>query len=230
MSAGQSYNGWPANSDPNAIDVDRDFAVYGVTFPGGAKGGDVGAVFTYLVEHLDAIEELVPGWCWGYEYRANVNNPSSLSCHASATALDYNAPDHPNGGSQYGGWTTTQVDQIRDLLAYLEVVDWGADFSGTKDPMHFEIDGTAAEVARIADKIGTQEDDMALSDDDKTWIQQTITNSLAKALTQDESVYATDVAATPNDQKYAIAEGIGRVIRLTALSATGQTVAPHPDK
>lgn len=227
MSGGTSYNGWPASDSASAIAVDTAFEVNGVTFPGGAKSGDVETVFTYLVQQLDLIEPLVPGWCWGWEYRANVNNPNTLSCHASATALDYNAPNHPNGGSAYGGWTDTQVDQVYSLLDYLEVVDWGADFSGTKDPMHFEISGDASAVAAIAQKIRNNQEDDEMTNDDWDRMSDLIDARLAVALTQTESVSTDDEAADGNPNRYTIAAGVGRAIRLSSFTATGQVIPPH---
>jgi len=80
----------------------------------------------------------VEGWDWGYNYRANVNNPSTLSCHSSGTAVDYNAPNHPNGAS--GTFTNEQVATIRDILVEVGgAVQWGGDYTGTTDEMHFEI-------------------------------------------------------------------------------------------
>lgn len=150
MSAGHSYNGWPANSDPAAIGVDKGFDVAGVTFPGGVKGGDVATVLGYVFGRLDAeVEPAVPGWCWGWTYKANVNNPSQLSNHSSATAGDYNAPFHPNGG-YYTGWTSTQIDAITAILADVDaVVTW----LGSTDPMHFDINCDAARLAEVADRI-----------------------------------------------------------------------------
>lgn len=145
-----SYNGWPATS--TGAGVDRGFSVAGVTFPGGVLAGDVSTVFAYLVNQLHArVEPLVAGWCWGWEYREDVNDPDSMSCHASATAIDYNAPNHPNGGEAYGGWSSAQVSTIREILADLQQsVRWGADYSHTKDPMHFEINTDAATLAAVA--------------------------------------------------------------------------------
>ena len=51
----------------------------------------------------DPATGLIGYGCWGYEFRANVNNPSQLSCHASGTAIDYNANRHPNGTVAPGG-------------------------------------------------------------------------------------------------------------------------------
>ena len=139
MSGGYSYNGWPANSDPNAINVVPFGDAYGLPFPGGVRDGDVKTVLGYVgVQLHERVEPCVYGWDWGYSYRANVNNPSSLSCHASGTAIDYNAPNHPNGAS--GTFTNAQVATIRDILVEVGgAVQWGGDYTGTTDEMHFEI-------------------------------------------------------------------------------------------
>lgn len=167
MASGASYNGWPANSAPSAIGI-VPFHPMGVTgfrnggFPTGIKGGDVATVFTHLVERLHAEAEPMLSdpatgqlgyGCWSYEYRANVNNPSQLSCHASGTAIDYNAPKHPNGttvASGRSGWSIRSVPAVRAILADLGgVVRW---LEGN-DPMHFEIHGTAAQVAAVAARL-----------------------------------------------------------------------------
>jgi hypothetical protein len=113
-------------------------------------GGDVAVVLRHVATQLhEHVEQLVDGWCWGYEYRANVNDPGSLSCHASATAIDINAPDHPNGASN----TYSAEDQafIQSLLLELDgVVAWGG---GWSDDMHWEISGTAAAVKAAADRL-----------------------------------------------------------------------------
>jgi len=157
MSSGTSYNGWPANSDPAAIGVDKGFDVNGVTFPGGMKAGDASTVLGYVFRALDdRVEEAVPGWCWGWMYKANTNNPSQLSNHASATAGDYNAPYHPNGGAQYEGWSSAEVAEVRKILAEVQgVIRWGADYTGTKDSMHFEVNCDAATLSRVAATLTT---------------------------------------------------------------------------
>lgn len=139
MAGGTSYNGWPANSDPNAINVEPFGDRYGLPFPGGVVAGDVTTVLGYVAVQLhNRVEECVAGWDWGYSYRENVNNPGSLSCHASGTAIDYNAPNHPNGAS--GTFNSAQVATIRDILAEVGgAVQWGGDYTGTTDEMHFEI-------------------------------------------------------------------------------------------
>jgi len=163
MSSGTSYNGWPANSDKAAIGV-----VSNDLFPGGAKAGDVTTVLGYVARQLDArVEPVVDGWCWGYTYKANVNNPSQLSCHASGTAIDWNAPDHPNGSG--GTFTSTQRGTIYAILNEVQgAVSWLEGY----DEMHFEICVNANDLAVVAAVLGDAapptptrpegDDDMAL--------------------------------------------------------------------
>lgn len=223
VAGGYSYNGWPASDNASAIGVNTSWTpLPGITFPGGIKGGDVEVVFTYLVVELNKIEACIKGWNWGWSYRANVNNPSQLSCHASATAIDYNAPNHPNGTSTGpnggGGWSSTEYSKVQKVLSYLEgVVSW---LTGN-DPMHFEIEGSAADVKRVADKIRNLEDDVALSDADKDWIKSTFAEELNKIL----YVSTDDAVADGNPNKYTLASGISRIVRLTSLTyakVTGQ--------
>ena len=148
-----SYNGWEASRDPRVIGINPAWEpIKGHKFPGGTKSGDVQTVFTYLVQNLDArveaIEEYPPGDEWGYNYRPNVNNPSTLSCHASGTAIDYNATQHPNDVDFT--WSQAQAREIHKILDELGgVVRW---LEG-HDEMHFEIRGTAAQVAVVAKKL-----------------------------------------------------------------------------
>lgn len=147
-----SQNGWPASPDKSAIGIVR-VVVPGtdIDFPQGVKSGDVATVLMYVAEQFHkTVEALVDGWCWGYNYR-KIEGSSSLSNHASGTAIDLNAPNHPMGKG--GTFSASQVTAIRRILTYCEyVVRWGGDFS-RKDEMHFEIVGSAAAVARVAAKI-----------------------------------------------------------------------------
>lgn len=141
-----SYNGWPADPDPDAIGVTSFGDAAGYPFPGGVRGGDVATVLGYVATQLHyRVEPCVNGWCWGYTYKANVNNPSQLSCHASATAIDWNAPDHPNGSG--GTFTDDQVGTIYTILNEVQgAVSWLAGY----DEMHFEICVDAGTLAGVA--------------------------------------------------------------------------------
>src|SRR6478609_6406377 len=151
-----SYNGWEASPDPAAINV-QPFAAGPISFPQGVRGGDVAKVLGYVVTQLHyRVEPAVPGWGWGYTYKENVNSPGSLSCHASATAVDWNAPDHANGA--HGTWTAAQESEVRKILAEVGgAVQWGEDYSGTVDGMHFEIIVDAAELAAVAANLPDEE-------------------------------------------------------------------------
>lgn len=146
-----SQNGWPASPNKRDIGVGY-FAVNGVEFVGGVKGGDVATVFTYVLTRFAAEVEafIVPG-CWGWAYR-DVRGATSLSNHASGTAVDVNAPLHPLGSMST--FTPAQRQRIRSIVtACAGVVRWGGDYSGRKDEMHFEIVGDVTAVANLATAI-----------------------------------------------------------------------------
>lgn len=152
-----SYNGWSASPRPADFGGIVPLVVAGESFIPGVRAGDVHTIFQYLAERLHAEVEPVyrEGWHaqddWGYNYRLN-RNAGNLSCHASGTAIDYNATRHPNG--RRGTFTPEQVLAIRRILADLDgVVRWGGDFLGTPDEMHWEIIGSGAAVARVAARI-----------------------------------------------------------------------------
>lgn len=142
---------------------------------GDVRAGDVATVFQHFATAFDAqVEPLVT--INGYRtptYNAQVGGDPA-SNHISATALDFNGARHPyernlpvsqRGANYWHGFTPAQVTAIRVLLSrYGGVIAWGLDFNvGYRDAMHFEIRGTAADVARIAAKVKTPptgDDDM----------------------------------------------------------------------
>jgi peptidoglycan hydrolase-like protein with peptidoglycan-binding domain len=151
-----SYNGWAASPNPTLIRVDAAFAPAGVHFPGGVKAGPVSTVLGFVATQIHlTVERLVPGWCWGYEWRRNLNDPSTLSCHASATAIDVNSPNHANGARDT--FSPLQIERIRAILRQAGgVVAWGRDWTGTTDEMHFEISGTSVTVAAAAAQLASR--------------------------------------------------------------------------
>jgi D-alanyl-D-alanine carboxypeptidase len=146
-----SQNGWPAG---DSVVLDKAFNIHGATFPGGVRSGDVATVLGYVVAALHArVEQVHPGWCWGYYYRLIRGASTGLSNHSSATAVDYNAPAHPRGVA--GTFSPAQVSEIHEILREVgNVVRWGGDYtSGPKDDMHFEIVAGASAVKVIADRL-----------------------------------------------------------------------------
>jgi hypothetical protein len=146
MASGTSYNGWPASDNKASIGVEPFGDAVGLPFPGGVKAGDVATVLGYVATQLHyRVEPCVAGWDWGHSFKANVNNPSQLSCHASGTAIDYNAPDHPNGSSN-----TFSDQQVGEIYAILNEVQGAVDWLEGYDEMHFEIAVDAGTLSRIA--------------------------------------------------------------------------------
>lgn len=162
-----SYNGWSASPTLRI----RPLVVAGESFaPGVRDDDDVYVVLQYVAQQMhERVERIVAdGWHqaddWGFSYRANANDPNSLSNHSSGTAIDYNATRHPNGVPTRNTFTAAQVAEIHRILAEVEyVVAFGGDYRGTPDAMHFELDENPAAVARVAARIRKQseEDDMA---------------------------------------------------------------------
>lgn len=144
-----SQNGWTvieSGTDPRLVAIPK--------IVGRVRAGDVATIFTYLNERFDAeVEDIDAGRDdWGWAYRAIRGQSSGYSNHASGTAEDLNATRHPLG--KRGTFTAAQVTALRRILAALGgVVRWGGDYTGRPDEMHFEIVGTAAQVATVAARI-----------------------------------------------------------------------------
>lgn len=142
-----SQNGYRAN-DRSLI------ASYSV--PGGKiamRKGDVATVLTYFAKRFHSeVEPLKWPGNWGYAERTIRGNSTTLSNHASGTAIDLNAPKHPLG--KVGTFSSAQRGRIRKILNDCGgVLRWGGDYSGRKDEMHVEINAGTAAVARVAKAI-----------------------------------------------------------------------------
>ena len=156
-----SQNGWTASPSPSALGL-RSFP----WITGKVRAGDVYEVFDYLCRRFDAeVEKINPAHSWGYAYRDIRGATDRLSNHASATAIDLNAPRHPLG--KIGTFSPGQLARIRAILRDLDgAVRWGGDYSGRKDEMHFEVDTSPSRLAQVAAAIRShpptapQEDDM----------------------------------------------------------------------
>lgn len=171
-----SYNGWYAS--PNLST--RPLVVAGEAFvPGVLDNDDVYTVLQYVAEQMhERVEPIVRDeWHqmddWGYNYRATTND-NSLSCHASGTAIDYNATRHPYNVPASANFSSEQIAEIRKIVEEAGVIRWGGEWA-TADAMHFEIQGTAAEVAAAARRLRNtkpprKDEDMPLNAEDKKWI------------------------------------------------------------
>lgn len=161
-----SQNGWSASTTL----ATRKLVVNGVEFLGGIRDNDdVETVLDYVLEQFDQrVEPLKNPGCWGGNYRANRNDPTSLSNHASWTAVDANAPAHPNGVPTSRTFTVTQVAEVHKILAEVDhAIRWGGDYTGTPDAMHFEVNCDAATLHAVAERL---RDDMPYTKDELTAI------------------------------------------------------------
>lgn len=146
-----SQNGWPVLASGSSLlhrwtvpDTDRAFTL---------RNGSAGFLLVHLALFLDEKVEPIDRegtWDdWGYAYRPVRGQTSGFSNHASGTAIDYNATQHPLGTT--GNWTPEQVAAIHARLRrYDGCIRWGGDYSGRKDPMHFEINASLSACERVA--------------------------------------------------------------------------------
>lgn len=150
-----SQNGWPAFTGwGQAGSCTAIVPGTNVKIQGGLRAGDVCTVLLDFAGWFNReIEPVRDGWCWGIDIRS-IRGSSTTSNHQSGTAMDLNAPAHPLGSSPYDNYTSAQIAKIRaKLIGYVGVIRWGGDYSGRKDPMHFEINASAAAVAAVARNI-----------------------------------------------------------------------------
>jgi len=134
------------------------------------RSGPVAVVLAHVARRFHAeVESLVTfhGWRSVATNAAVGGHPRSN--HPSGTAFDANGFAHPYRAPV--NFTAAQVAAIRRILAEVApVVRWGGDFGAAlRDGMHFEIVGTAAQVAVVAARLTpapapAQEDDMQESD------------------------------------------------------------------
>jgi len=88
---------------------------------------------------------------WAYAYRP-VRGYSILSNHASGTAIDLNATEHPLGVR--GTFTPQQVAAIeKRLRIYGGTIRWGGHYSGRLDAMHFEVNAPLSECEKVAKRL-----------------------------------------------------------------------------
>lgn len=133
-----SQNGWVAN----LIDRTESLLVPNTTVKLRVRKDapglvllEVASAFDRLVENIDNGRAGLDDW--GYAERP-IRGGNALSNHASGTAIDLNAPEHPLGVANT--FTPSQATKIREIIAVTEdVVRWGGDYFGRKDEMHFEI-------------------------------------------------------------------------------------------
>lgn len=146
-----SQNGFSAN-DRSVI---ASYTVPGTSLRIALRKGDVSVVLLEFLRryHLE-VEPLhnTPQDLWGYAERTIRGSSTTLSNHASGTAVDVRATAHPLG--KRGTFTPAKLAALRRLLAdFGPVLRWGGDYVSRPDEMHIEINAGATTVKRLADGI-----------------------------------------------------------------------------
>lgn len=99
------------------------------------------------VERLDV--QAVPD-DWGWAPRP-IRGSSTVSNHASGTAMDLNATLHPLGVPTLATFTPAQARRIRRRLKfYAGCIRWGGDYRNRPDAMHYELDRDRRAVRALA--------------------------------------------------------------------------------
>jgi len=148
----KSQNGWPVDPPRSARTIPgTNVRVTVADGPAGDVLMDVLGKVSARVENAALNSTKGEADDWGYANRS-VRGSTAVSNHASATAVDINATRHGLGAK--GTFSPAQVDEIHRILGEVDnVVRWGGDYTGRKDEMHFEINASPEEVARVAERI-----------------------------------------------------------------------------
>ena len=149
-----SYNGWPASKDPAEIGI-QSYTVPGTNIKLRCAETVAPLLIGFAAEFHALIEPINEGGLddWGYAFRMVRGSTDRLSCHASGTAIDLNATQHPLGA--IGTFPADKVPMIR-ALAKKYGLAWGGDYRNRKDEMHFEINVNAEKAAKLITKLGVQ--------------------------------------------------------------------------
>jgi hypothetical protein len=118
--------------------------------------GSAGFILAHFIlwyhERVHALNEKGQVWDeWAYAYRPVRGDSSTLSNHASGTAVDLNATLYPLGLERMLSWRKIK---IRARLAfYRGTLRWGGNYTGRKDEMHVEIDKPLSACERRAKRL-----------------------------------------------------------------------------
>ena len=140
MTVPVSQNGYSAN-DRSVI---RSVRIPGTDVDVLVRVGPAGDLLAYVaerwhreVEPLRAADGVLD--CWGYAPRT-IRGGIELSNHASGTACDFRARDHPLGTDPTQNFTSGEVRAIsRIVMDCAPAIRWGGNYVGRKDGMHVEV-------------------------------------------------------------------------------------------
>lgn len=135
-----SQNGWSANDRSKVSSRLIPGTTVRLTVRNGAPGDlllEVASLFDRLVQDVDNARGVLDDW--GYAERPIRGSTTTLSNHASGTAIDLNATRWALGRPASVNLNPAQIATVwRIVAATGGVVVWGARWS-RPDPMHFEL-------------------------------------------------------------------------------------------
>ena len=148
----KSANGWPASKDPNEIAI-KPFLVKGTKIKLRANKVAGQLLAAFAAEFHEKVEAIDNGKLddWGYCYRSIRNSASSLSNHASGSAIDLNSSKHPLGKEDT--FNKAQQKIIQELIKKYGLA-WGGNYKKRKDDMHFELACSPDEAAALVVALG----------------------------------------------------------------------------
>lgn len=166
-----SQNGWPVV--PRSKVDEGTYA--GVRLPNGILAGDVAMIARWqLNRYASTVEPLVPGTCWGW-FVKEIEGSDTISNHASGTAWDINADQHPMGRPPSANMTAQEIFACQAIVHAADgVLRWGGSYTGRPDPMHWEIVGTPKQAAALAAKIKKASTPVALTPAENSAIAQAV--------------------------------------------------------
>jgi hypothetical protein len=153
----KSQNGWPVIESTTATTGPRlrKWIIPGTGRHLYARDGSAGFLLALFALWFHEVIERLDGGIWdewGWAFRP-IRGGLETSNHASGTAVDLNATQHPLGAR--GTFRRLRdAARIRLRLAFMrDVIRWGGDFTGRADEMHFEIDRPLARCENVAQRL-----------------------------------------------------------------------------
>lgn len=135
-----SQNGWPALDPESALLHTWVIPARNGAFKLRLRNGSAGFILAHFAlwfaENIQPVAKVADDW--GFASRPIRGTTTTISNHASGTAIDLNATAHQL--ARTGTFTNTQVRAIhKRLLGLRGVIRWGGDYVNRKDEMHFEV-------------------------------------------------------------------------------------------
>ena len=143
----KSQNGWVV------LDADttgphprlRKWIIPGTTRHLVLRDGSAGFLLVHLAlwfdQRVEPLDHETTWDDWGHAVRNVRLSADVYSNHASGTAMDLNATQHPMGVATGRTFTPKQQADIRKRLKFYDAcIRWGGDYQNRPDAMHFEID------------------------------------------------------------------------------------------